>query len=376
MSILSKRVSISVLLNNIKEYWFFITVVISLMGTIFYMIVFQVTPLDKYYEIKHRREQVEFHNLIGYSLLERGHYELARTEFERAINLTSTDYDSLNGQYLSELFLAMETPDWNPAIGITIQNSVEELGIIEGKKLQHIVEKYFGDLNKYIGNYQDAKLHYEKALALKPTYIDALYTYGWFSYSIIPDLKKMELLFSKMVEADIYDFRGFHGYGYALYMQAINEKDPQHRNELMANAYKQSYRASQLKINLLHVVIDLGEIVRTTDPRLAIYFHERCLELLDDLAIRRLPSNANTLGVRLLTRNGYVKLKTLTDKRAIINYQLALDYLSLYNRDKSPEHLKLHDDFLAAAKALDKKGNIVAIFEDQLKIIDLLSPGD
>lgn len=376
MSILSKRVSISVLLNSIKEYWFFITLVISLMGTIFYMVVFQVTPLDKYYEIKHRREQVEFHNLIGYSLLERGHYELAKTEFERAINLTSTDYDSLNGQYLSELFLAMGTPDWNPAIGISIQSSVKELGIIDEKKLQHIVEKYFGDLNQNIANYHDAKLHYEKALALKQNYIDALYSYGWFSYSSIPDLKNMELLFSQMVEADIYDFRGFHGYGYALYMQAINEKDLQHRSELMAKAYKQSYRASQLKINLLHVVIDLAEIVRTTDPRLSIDFHEWCLKILDDPDISRIPSNANTLGVRLLTRNGYVYLKTSTDKRADINYQLALDYLLLHNRDKNPEHLKLHDDFLNEAKALDKKGNIIAIYEDQLKIIDLLAPGD
>jgi hypothetical protein len=42
----------------------------------------------------------------------------------------------------------METPDWNPAIDITIQSSVKKLGIIEEKKLQDIVEKYFGDLNK------------------------------------------------------------------------------------------------------------------------------------------------------------------------------------------------------------------------------------
>jgi tetratricopeptide (TPR) repeat protein len=112
----------------------------------------------------------------------------------------------------------METPEWNPAIGITIQSSLKKLGITVEKKLQHIVEKYFGDLNKYIGNYPEAKLHYEKALVLKPNYIDALYSYGWFSYSVIPDLKNMELIFSKMVEANIYDFRGFHGYGYALYI--------------------------------------------------------------------------------------------------------------------------------------------------------------
>ena len=58
----------------------------------------------------------------------------------------------------------------------------------------------------------------------------------------------MELLFSKMTEADKYDFRGFHGYGYALYMQAINEKDFDNRIKMMEKASKQSHIARKLKI--------------------------------------------------------------------------------------------------------------------------------
>lgn len=376
MCFLLKRFSISVLFNNIKEYWFLITVVISLIGSIFYMAVFQVTPVDKYYEIKHRREQVEFHNLIGYSLLERGHYKLAKAEFERAVNLTATDYDSLNGRYLSELFLAMESPDWDPAIGLTIQSFVKELGTIAEKKLQHIVEKYLGDLNHRIGNYPDAKLHYEKSLALKQNYIDALFSYGWFSYYPNSDLKKMELLFSKMVDADIYDCRGFHGYGYALYMQAIKERDLQNRSKLIVNAFKQSFRASTLIIYQLNIVMDFGEIARSTNPRLAIDFHKWGLQLLDDPVVSQLPLNAGALGIRLLTRKGYRSLASSTDKRAWIKYQLALDYLSLHNKEKIPEHLKLHGNFLKEAKTLDKKNNIFAIYEDQLEILNLLVPSD
>ena len=342
------------------------------------MLVFQVTPLDKYYEIKHKREQVEFHNLIGYNLLERGHYGLAKKEFERAINLTSTDYDSLNGQYLSELFLAMETPAWDPAIGITIQSSVKKLGIIDEKKLQHIVEKYFADFYSYVGNFKEAQLHYEKALSLKPDYIDTLYTYGWFCYSNIPDLKKMELLFSNMVEADIYDYRGFHGYGYALYMQAINKRNSEHRIEMMENAYKQSDRASRLKINQINVVIDFGEIARTINPILSIWYHKRGLELLDNPVTSQLPENESTFEIRLLTKKDSekkdpVSLKTSAEKRALISYQLALDYLILYKKEKSPEHKKLHGNFLSEAKALDKMGNVIPIYEDQLKIIALLA---
>ncbi|MBU0965868.1 MAG: hypothetical protein KKA54_05735 [Proteobacteria bacterium] len=374
MSNLIKRFSIPALLNHIKEYWFLVTIVISTMGSIFYMLVFQVTPFDKYYEIKHRREQVEFHNLIGYSLLEKGHYKSAKTEFERAIDLISIDYDSLNGRYLSELFLAMESPDWNPSIGLTIQSFVKELQTTEDKKLSHIVEKYLGDLNYRIGNYNDTKLHYEKSLSLKQNYIDALFSYGWFNYEGIPDLKKMEQLFDKMAKADIYDCRGFHGLGYALYMQAIKEKDLKHRDELIAKAFEQSYTASRLIINQLNLVMDFGEIARATNPELSIEFHKWGLQILDDPVNNQLPQNASSFGVQLLTRDGYRSLETSSDKRVWINYQLALDYLSLYKKEKKPEHFKLHDNYLNEAKSLDQKNDFVAIYEDQLEILKILTP--
>jgi len=373
MSKLIKKISIPVILNSIKEYWFLVTVAISILGSIFYMAVFQVTPFDKYYEIKHKREQVEFHNLIGYSLLEKGHYNEADTEFGKAINLIAIDYNSLNGRYLSKLFLAMESPDWNPAIGLTIQTFVKELKTTEDKKLSHVVEKYLGDLNYRIGNHNDAKLHYEQSLSLKHNYIDALFSYGWFCYNVIPDLKKMEQLFTKMTETDTYDCRGFHGLGYALYMQAIKEKDFKYRSKLIAKAFDQSYTAFRLITNQLNLALDFGEIARATNPELAIEFHKWSLNLLDDPVTNRLPFNASIFDIKLLTRNGNISLVTPTDKRVCIKYQLALDYLSLYKKEKNPEYLKLHDNYLNEAKSIDSKSNIVALYEDQLEILNILT---
>ena len=117
------------IVKKIKEYWLLITIIISILSSIFYMAVFQVTPWDKYHEIKQRREQIKFHNSIGLTLLEKGNYKLAKTEFENAINLKATDYEALNGRYLSELFLALKSPDLDPAVGLSFQNHLNKLAL-------------------------------------------------------------------------------------------------------------------------------------------------------------------------------------------------------------------------------------------------------
>ena len=361
--------------KELKEYWFLITIVMSVMGSIFYMSVFQVTPFDTYYEIKHRRDQVRFHNLVGYDLLERGHYKLAKEEFERAVKLNTTDYEALNGQYLSELFISLTSPDWDPAVGLTVQNHLNELGIIEKKELQHIVEKYLGDLNNKIGKLEESKRHYVMAISLKWGYLDALYTYGWFCYSELTDLENMEHSFREMTNVDGLDFRGFHGLGYTLYMQAVKEIDPQKRSELISEAANQTSRASSLLINQYNVVMDFGEIARTIDPRVSIIFHELGFRILNDPVISKRSENSEGFGVRLLTRDGYVTLDNLAQKLALIKYQLALDYLALHRIErKKGENLTLHNDLLKEAKKLDKNNYVVQIYKDQLEILNRLLP--
>ena len=373
--------------KELKEYWFLITIVMSLMGSIFYMSVFQVTPFDTYTEIKHRRDQTNFHNLVGYDLLEKGHYKLAKEEFERAVNLNATDYEGLNGRYLSELFLSLRSPDWDPAVGLSVQKHLNELGIIKQKELQHIVEKYLGDLETRIGENDKAKSHYETAIKLKPRYLDALFEYGWFSYSGFqdPDLENMERCFKKMTEVDSFDYRGFHGFGYTLYMQAINEIDPQQRRELISKAANQSLRASNLVLHQLNVVMDFGEVARSVDPGVSIYFHELGSRILNDPVISKRSENSEVLGVRLLTRKGLVSLDNLPQQQAWIKYQLALDYLALHRLDhlelqhrierKKGEGLTLHNNLLKEAKELDKNNYVLPIYKDQLEILNRLLPG-
>ena len=369
----AKNHSFSSILQKIKEYWFLITITMSLLVSIFYMAVFQVTPLDKYYEIKHRRDQVRFHGLMGYSLLEQGHYKLAKTEFEESINLSATDYKALNGRYLANLFIDMESPAWDPAVGLTIQRNLKNWDKIDQESFQHILEKFMGDLNYRINSSDNAKRHYEKALELKSDYIDTLFTYGWFCYDR-SDIKKMELLFSKMTKADPFDYRGFHGLGYALYMQSIKESSPQHRMDLINQARKQSRQASDLIINHINIVMDFGEIALSSAPRLSIYFHNRALQLLDDPDRSQLPQNKAVFGNNLLTRDGYIAFETSSAKRAWIKYQLALDHLALHRKEKREGNLKLHDDLLNAARKLDKNNDIFLIYEDQLNVLNLLLP--
>src|SRR5205085_25544 len=126
--------------------------------------------------------------------------------------------------------------------------------------------------DRQVANSDLAKEHYEKALLLKPNYGDALFAYGWFSYSGVqaPDLGKMEDLFRRLSQLDPYDYRGFHGLGYALYMQAVRESDRNLRYDRLSEAAQQSSKASVLSINRLNVVTDFGEIARCVQPSLSI----------------------------------------------------------------------------------------------------------
>jgi hypothetical protein len=77
-----------------------------------------------------------------------------------------------------------------------------------------------------------------------------------------------------MTEVDGRDYRGFHGLGYALYMKAILEPDPERRLVFIVDAAKQSGLAKDLFMNQLNIVVDFGEVARSVNPRLALSFHE------------------------------------------------------------------------------------------------------
>jgi hypothetical protein len=243
----------------------------------------------------------------------------------------------------------------------------------------HIVEKYLGDVESRIDDFDAAAVHYQRALAMKADYTDALYTFGWFHYSVRVDTVRMEALFRKMTEVDPYDYRGFHGLGYAIYMRAIAA----HADEaakLIAEAAEQSRRASRLAFEQLNIIADFGEIARSVDPDLSQFFHENALKLLDDPATAKLPQIISMLDDRLLkTPDTHVYIITDKNRRAWLQYQLGLDHLaksrlSTVDDARARTERMAHDRLIADAHKLDSDNELLPIYEDQLTILDQFVP--
>src|SRR5689334_18326477 len=140
-------------LTWIKDYWFLITLFVSVSISIAYMVIFRVNPWDAQRSAKLRREQLQFHNTVGHTLLDQGRFPAAKNEFEEALKLVPEDQSALNGRYLAELFLAFDQPDWDPAVALAIQGHMESTSVIEQHRIAHVVQKYLGDLNGRIGNF-------------------------------------------------------------------------------------------------------------------------------------------------------------------------------------------------------------------------------
>jgi len=367
-------VKLQTVLDTIKDYWFLITLFMSAVITIGYMIVFRVNPWDAQRSAKLRREQVRFHNSVGSTLLDEGRFKAAKSEFDEAIKLVPENQTALNGRYLSELFLGLDSADWDPAVGLAIQRHLAAVGTIEQERIAHVVQKYLGDLHERIGN-QDLKVSFwEKALALKPDYADALYALGWSYYSDKEDPDGMEQAFRKMAKINEYDYRGLHGLGYALYMKAIGNKDSRRRIELMADAARQSGSAKNLRVTQLNIVMDFGEIARSEQPDFSLFFHERGRKIVEDPGLSQQGENAFGLSAQLLLGEGYVVIETKAQKLAWIEYQIALDYLALQRKGFQLDGMKQHDLRLKSAMEMDPEKAVLPIYQDQLAVLNLLLP--
>jgi hypothetical protein len=355
----------------IKEYWFLITVAISGVVSVAYMIIFQVTPWDKQREVKYRRKLVEFHNLAGFSLLEGGYFTLASAEFKAALKLNATNQRALGGQYLSGLFLAFDAPDWDASAGFAVQHELAKL--VKQQELSHIVEKYLGDLHYSTNQLGEARSHYEAALSRKPGYPDALSTLGWFHYNVVPDLDRMAGYFLTLTLSSPYDWRGFHGLGYALYMKGLKEQDPDKRKELIVGAARQSDKAKDLSVNRWSIMADFGEVARSVNPQLSLYFHEVSSKLLEDPKLKKV--NPASLDAKLLMSTDItVRIETRDQKRAWITYQLALDYLASHRLASRRDGEEQHRLLVEKAGSFDEGKEIYPIYADQLAILDLLLP--
>ncbi|PYT00840.1 MAG: hypothetical protein DMF63_05920 [Acidobacteria bacterium] len=364
------------ILKATKDYWFLITLVASVVLTLSYMIVFRVNPWDQQRAIKLRRDRIRFHNSVGYSLIETGHFTDARAEFEESLKLSAEDQTAVNGKYLANLFINIASPTADPAIGFAIHRRITENESLKREQHLHIIDKYLGDLYMRISDVPKAVQYYRSALEHKPDYPDALYTLGWHYYQgVHGDLSEMERLFRKLTEVDPHGFRGFHGLGYALYMKALLEPDAEARKLLISEASEQSGAAKVLYFNQVNIVMDFGEISRSVDPELALFFHDYGKKILTDPVLRDLGDNPYPLLNRLLMSEGEINIASKDDKLAWISYQKALDHLALHRTTGEKKNADEHKRLFEKAQRLDSTKFVHYIYADQLAVLDLLLPG-
>jgi tetratricopeptide (TPR) repeat protein len=364
------------IVKNLQEFWFLITLIFSTIITLLYMLIFQVKPWDTYAQIRRSREQECFHYKISCDLLEKGHYKKSKEEFEKVLAINPNNLKAVNGLYFSNLFLEIGSPNWDPAVGLEVQSHLKTLGISRDEHLEHVVEKYLGDLHYRIGEINPTILHYEKALQLKPDYIDALCSYGWLTYWEFSDANKMQIYFDRIIKADSYDYRGYHGSGYALYMKALSSNDRDTRIKYLQDASKLSLRASRLIIYYVYILMDFGEISRALYPLAALDFHNEALNILENNDLNNLEPNKASLNITLLKTNpGYkIYLDDIETKKSWIYYQIALDYYSMYKNKllDLKEYEKKFKEYYSIAKSLDKKKKATLIYDDQKIILDYL----
>ena len=358
-----------------KDYWFLITLVGSVILTLGYMIIFRVNPWDQQRAVKLRRDRVRFHNSVGYSLIETGHFADAHAEFEESLKLSAEDQTAVNGKYLANLFINIASPIADPAIGFAIHRRITENDSLKREQHLHIIDKYLGDLYMRICDVPRGLEYYRSALKRKPDYPDALYAIGWHYYQGGQgDLAEMEHMFRKLTEVDPHGYRGFHGLGYALYMKAIVETDAEARRALISEASAQSGAAKDLYFNQVNIVMDFGEISRSVNPELSLFFHDYGKKILTDPVLRELGDNPYPLLNRLLMSDGEINIESKDDKLAWISYQQALDHLAVYRTSGESKNADEHKRLYEKAQRLDSTKVIHYIYADQLAILDLLLP--
>ena len=258
--------SIIDILSFIKEYWFIITLLLSLVTTVFYFIFFDVNPLDKQYEIKIRKKHARLHNAIGLDLLRLGHHSKAKEQFKKVLEYRPHNRKALKGYFLSDLFLEHESLGMNPSIIVAMLKRIRDMGIAYDDDYDFIYLKLIADLESATGNTKGAINGYNNAIT-KAEHDNLFYTaaydiLGWGIYSnsdnlTSQELGEMEKIFREISENEKNDYRGFHGLGYTYFVRAIREKDIDKRQKLIDLAAEQCQTAVYLLHNRAHVAMDL-----------------------------------------------------------------------------------------------------------------------
>jgi len=359
-------------LQFLKDYWFLITLGLSALTAIAYMIVFQVSPWEKYEETSERKAAVKLHIQLGQDLLDAGHYKDAAGEFEHSLKLAPSKPEALEGKRKTDLFLRLEDPDWKPGRTMAYWDLLKSQGDHNILLFMGMLHMRIGEAEKSLQYFQQADAAYKGHSKLsKPYYGEALFQLGWACYGE-SDYDRMAEHFRKLQEMEKYDYRGYHGLGYALYMKAIaeSETDEEAALKLLNEATELLRIAYNYVPNILVVNSDIGEIARILDPDFSIFFHNRAMECITNDKLYMLPDNFGMVSAILITGNKqWVTLAEKGDKIAWINYLLALDYYikGLRENEHYPD-LAAHNRYLKAAQAAQMSAGPEMIYHDQRTI--------
>ena len=362
------------LLQFLKDYWFLITLVISAATALLYMLIFHVTPWDKYRETGERKQAVHMHLRLGQSLLDNGQYAAAVREFEASLELEEANPRALEGKRKAGLFLKLGALDWKPGEALAYRE------VFSDPQDPNIL-LFMGKLHENIGEIELARGYFERAREAykrqhpEPAadYFDALASLGWDAY-FRHDLATMEQRFKRMCEIAPYDYRGFHGFGYACYMKAIElaESEPKAAIHSLNEGTNALNKASRFVPRFIAINMDIGEIARVIDPDFSIYWHLNALNCLMDGELKKLPENIGTVGLRLLGEDQRtIVLSETDDESAWVKYSLALDYY-VKAKGEGPEGSSKarHDELMAEAEKLQRSVDPRAIYDDQKAIVD------
>jgi hypothetical protein len=120
--------------------------------------------------------------------------------------------------------------------------------------------------------------------------------------------------------------------------------------------------------------MDFGEVARSVDPGLSLFFHKYGKEIMTDPSLLEIGDNPYPLLARLLTSNGEVYIRTKNEKLAWIAYQMALDYLAMQRMPGAADYAAEYQRLFDEAESLDPDREMRRIYDDQLAILDRLLP--
>ena len=364
------------LLKFVKDYWFLITLVISVATALLYMLVFHVTPWEKYRETGERKQAVRMHLRLGQSLLDSGQYAAAGDEFDASLELEGANPRALEGKRKADLFLKLGALDWKPAEALAYRD------VFSDPKDPNIL-LFLGKLHGRIGDGAAARGYFEQAREAyrrqhpEPAadYVDALDSLGWDAY-FRHDLEAMERHFRRFCEIAPYDYRGFHGFGYGCYIKAIElaESEPKAAVDSLQEGTNALGKATSFVPNFVVINMDFGEIARAIDPDFSISRHLAALNCLINEELKKLPENIGTVSLILLGGDQRaIYLTESDDEIAWIKYSLALDHYVKAQGEGSDGPSKAHHDALVTeAEELQRTGDPRAIYDDQKAIVDRL----